>query len=331
MPTDQTIPVTTLTPPALRAFLASIIDYAGLFPPAGLPLDEAIDNFARYRTGPDAWMLARFVIPAKRLSELDGHAALFDTQPPFHFSALGTGAADADAFLPAFAKDLEAIAAFHARHPQQVKVDVMEMRLPPDLFQADAPSLHQFFADLDCRAAETLPALDLFFEVSIDDKLRQIAPALLSAMATHNASQETQIGFKMRTGGLEPAAFPQAAHLAYALVACHDAGVHFKATAGLHHPVRQYHKSVQTHMYGFFNLFGAAMLTATHDLDAPTVERILLDEDADHFRFDATGFTWQDLTTSYDDITRLRDTFAISIGSCSFDEPREDLQALGLF
>lgn len=331
MPTEQTTAAAILTPPALQAFLASIIDYAGLFPPAGLPLDEAIANYARYRTEPDAWMLGRFVIPVQRLSELDAYVALFANEPPFPFSALGTGKADADAFCIAFANDLDAIAAFHARHPQQVKVDVMEMRLPPDLYGADAPTLHGFFADLDHRVAETLLDLELFFEVPIDDTLRQIAPVLLSAIATHNASHKTQVGFKMRTGGLEPDAFPQAAHLAYALVACHNAGVHFKATAGLHHPVRQYHERVEAHMYGFFNLFGAALLLATHDLDAPTVENILLDEEARHFQFDETRFSWNDLTVSLDDIARLRNGFALSIGSCSFDEPREDLQALGLF
>src|SRR5262245_38924762 len=56
--------------PALRALLGGIIDYAGLFPPAQLPLEEAIRNYARYRTEPESWMLGRFVIPATRLKEL---------------------------------------------------------------------------------------------------------------------------------------------------------------------------------------------------------------------------------------------------------------------
>ena len=36
--------------PSLRALLTGIVDYAGLFPPAQLSLDEAIRNYARYRT-----------------------------------------------------------------------------------------------------------------------------------------------------------------------------------------------------------------------------------------------------------------------------------------
>ena len=54
---------------SLRALLSGVVDYAGLFPPAGLPLDQAIRNYARYRQGSDAWMLGRFVIPAARLAE----------------------------------------------------------------------------------------------------------------------------------------------------------------------------------------------------------------------------------------------------------------------
>ena len=41
--------------PSLRALLSGIIDYAGLFPPAKLPLDQAIRNYARYRTEPDSY------------------------------------------------------------------------------------------------------------------------------------------------------------------------------------------------------------------------------------------------------------------------------------
>ena len=68
--------------PSVRAFLSGIIDYAGLFPPARLPLDEAIWNYARYRTEQESWMLGRFVIPAASLGELDSHVHLFSARSP---------------------------------------------------------------------------------------------------------------------------------------------------------------------------------------------------------------------------------------------------------
>ena len=36
---------------AIRALLTESIDYAGLFPPAGLDMASAVENYARYRAG----------------------------------------------------------------------------------------------------------------------------------------------------------------------------------------------------------------------------------------------------------------------------------------
>ena len=52
---------------AVTAALAGLVDYAGLFPPAGLPLDVVVDQYGRYRAGRHAWMLGRLVVPADRL------------------------------------------------------------------------------------------------------------------------------------------------------------------------------------------------------------------------------------------------------------------------
>ncbi|MDE3127939.1 MAG: hypothetical protein KGL38_08030, partial [Gemmatimonadota bacterium] len=57
--------------PSLAALLARAVDYAGLFPPARLPMADAVRAYADYRHGPQAWMLGRFVVPAARLEEFD--------------------------------------------------------------------------------------------------------------------------------------------------------------------------------------------------------------------------------------------------------------------
>src|SRR5438067_11130110 len=56
---------------SLRALLEGVIDYAGLFPPAKLPLEQAVRNYARYHSEPESWMLARFVCPEKQLADLN--------------------------------------------------------------------------------------------------------------------------------------------------------------------------------------------------------------------------------------------------------------------
>ena len=204
----------------------------------------------------------------------------------------------------------------------------MEVRLPATLLGTNAA---RSFFDAVGRLCDTAaPGLELFFEAPITASLRDTAPPLLTAMAAYNREHGPRLGFKMRTGGTEPDAFPEAGPLAFALTACLRAGVPFKATAGLHHPVRHYHESVQTHMYGFFNLFGAAVLAAEHSLDEATVRAILLDEDPTHFRFTPEAFAWTTYTASPETIRLIRHAFARSYGSCSFDEPREDLEAMGL-
>jgi len=61
---------------ARRALLAELIDHAPLFPPASLPVDEALAEHERVCAGDHAWMLRRFVAPASSLGELDGDLRL---------------------------------------------------------------------------------------------------------------------------------------------------------------------------------------------------------------------------------------------------------------
>jgi len=133
----------------------------------------------------------------------------------------------------------------------------------------------------------------------------------------------------MRTGGVTADAFPASAQIAAALVTPATHQVPIKFTAGLHHPLRQYREEVQTKMHGFLNVLGAAVLAAEHKWDAAQTAEMLEDEAVGSFKFDDEFFAWRDWKI---DIRRLKDRrrCATSFGSCSFDEPREDLRALKL-
>src|SRR5262245_56527901 len=110
---------------ALRKLLAGLIDYAGLFPPAQLPLPEPVTNYLAYRSSTDAWMLGRFVIQASRLHELP------DVTADMHISALGRGGADAQNFDQGLRDDLADIAVCRERHQGRVTIDVLETKPPP--------------------------------------------------------------------------------------------------------------------------------------------------------------------------------------------------------
>jgi hypothetical protein len=94
--------------------------------------------------------------------------------------------------------------------------------------------------------------------------------------------------------------------------------------------VRHVDEHVGTLMHGFFNLFAGAALAVVHDLDEAALVEILNDDDPEHFRFTGYDVAWTDLSAPADAVARTRETLAISFGSCSFDEPRQDLRNLGL-
>lgn len=334
MPDPTESPQSLLTPP-LRSLLSDIIDYAGLFPPADLPLRESLDNYAHYRRDPEHWMLARFVIPVSRLDDLTAFSNLFTDPEPFQFSVLGTGGATADAFLDAFARDLEAIDTFHDLHSDRVHAEVMEVPLPEALLGAGIPQLTRFFQAVEQRMiAHGTAKLDLFFEVPLDERTPTITPPILAAMADQNDRQSiparSTLGFKMRTGGPYPEDVPAPQYVAFAIAQCRDAGVRFKATAGLHHPIRHYDDSIEATMHGFLNVFGAAVLADEHGLDPEAIETILREEDPKRFQFTKDEFAWGGLTADPDAIHHVRQHLATSFGSCSFDEPRDDLRELQL-
>jgi len=113
------------------------------------------------------------------------------------------------------------------------------------------------------------------------------------------------------------------------LIAAGRDHVPIKFTAGLHHPVRQFRDEVKTKMHGFLNVLGAGVLAAEHGWDQKVATQMLDDEDAASFRFSGDMFAWRDWKITASRIEAHRDLIT-SFGSCSFDEPREDLRELGL-
>jgi hypothetical protein len=312
---------------SLRALLDGIIDYAGLFPPARLPLEQVVRNYLSYRRSPESWMLARFVCPAARLAELGELLQdLGPSEAPVPVAVLARGGGDVREFLEGLRDDLEAMLAFRARHGARATLDVFEQRPPGELLAPDAPR--------DLRAAVHGPSavlveaggapLATFCEVPFTTDWFVRQGILLGALI----EEPEQLGFKFRCGGVEPSAFPSVEDVAFAVTACRLVGVPLKFTAGLHHPIRRFDAGLQVMMHGFVNVFGAAMLGHACRLEQEQLRPILADEDAGNFVFDEAGFRWKDYRAGTEEIVAARQR-VVSFGSCSFDEPRDDLRALG--
>lgn len=306
---------------SIRALFANLFDYAGLFPPANLPLETSIQNYASYQVSQDAWMLGRFIIPASRLHELDPFVSLFSQTNRLTCAALGRRSADAASCLEGLRADQELIESFCARHGAAVDIGVLELPLPPSVPDPDL---------LAAISAQVGTKMDVFLEVTVplDGDWHNVMETTLDAVSEHNGRKGTKLGIKLRTGGITAAAFPTPAQVAAVLVGCRDRELPLKFTAGLHHPVRMYRNEVGTRMHGFLNVYTAGLLAYTESADRSMIEEILSDESPSSFSFAHGRLAWREHSISAEEIERLRSTALRSYGTCSFDEPREDLKAL---
>lgn len=301
--------------PALTAFLDGLIDYAGMFAPANLALQPAIMNYAHYRHGSDNWMLSRFIIPASRLSELDeALLGLFSADTPLHLALLTTDLQTASA----------EIGRFLAAHEDRVTINIIETRLSTSITHES-----QIALDAAMLQRHALPAR-IFYELPFDAAWDAQLPNLIDTLARHNQLNGADSGFKLRCGGVAAQQFPSSVQVARAITLCRDADITLKCTAGLHHPIRHFDVAVGTMMHGFINVFGGGVLATVHGLDSAELTAIIAEEDADAFRFSAETFSWRDLSADAIQIITARQNRLLSFGSCSFDEPRTDLQTLNL-
>ena len=322
---------------SFKAFMREIIDYAGLFPPADLSLDTSLHKYNKYRNSDDAWMLSRYIIPASRLVELKPYdETLFSEGPPFVFSVLGKRTETISDYREHLQEIAAALEQFHENYKGGVQTDVLEIKLPREaVFASDADLLADIYEETARHFGnvDVFPR-DIFFEGVFDKNWEKEIGIILESMNDYNGGSSSdntiRTGFKLRCGGVEASMFPSIEQVAFTLSKVREQDVALKCTAGLHHPIRHYDHSVNTKMHGFFNVFGGAMLGYAHDFSDEQMQEVIKEEDSDHFSFTDTGFQWKGYEVTTEDIQELREVALISFGSCSFDEPREDLQKLDL-
>ncbi len=299
---------------SLHVLLDRSIDYAGMFPPCSLELEPALDNQARYVRSADAWMLNGFVLAPGQFEAAKKILSQFDPIHPLRVSVLGPKTDNPMAFCEALEETNDAIRKLSAHNVDLVSVSQLEMSLPDDVDLA-----------LLKDARSIIGSLPAFWEAP-----GVKAEQTIALLAQLNSEIDTPtFGYKLRTGGVTEDAFPTSATIAKALVSPATHQVPIKFTAGLHHPVRLFHDSVQTRMHGFLNVLGAGVLALEYDWTPKEISQMLDDEDLDAFSFTEDFFAWREWEIGTEAITARRE-LVTSFGSCSFDEPRDDLRALKL-
>ena len=299
---------------SLQALLTRSIDYAGMFPPCSLAIEPALRNQAQYVRSDDVWMLNTFVLSIDQFESTKQLLPQFDPSHTLRISALGPKTQNLTAFRDAFEETEASIRCLAKHNVDLVSVNQLEMWLPQDV---DLSTLNE--------ARSIIGDLPVFWEAPAER-----AQETITLLAEINSGMdEPTFGFKLRTGGVTADAFPTSAQISGALVTPATHQLPIKFTAGLHHPIRQFRDEVKTKMHGFLNVLGAAVLAAEHRWNARQTLLMLEDEDAASFSFTEDFFAWREWKVDVERL-RYRRKFVASFGSCSFDEPREDLRALNL-
>jgi hypothetical protein len=293
---------------SVDALLGGLVDYAGLFPPSAEAMPKAVANYASYLRGTDRKALGRFIVPVSRLAEFEKAAAgllpAAGDGEPWRLSALVSGDVGVGS---------TEIAEFNQRHGHSTAgravIDVVELKATT--------------VDDIARQSRLLPStLTAYFEIPSNGEVGALVAAIRAARGRA----------KIRTGGVTADAFPPPKEVIAFISACHQAGVPFKATAGLHHPLRGEYRltyepgSPKAQMYGYLNVFLAAALLR----DGKSVDlalRALEETDPESLVFRDGAIEWRGCSLSTSSLEAARE-FAISFGSCSFREPIDELSQL---
>ncbi len=292
---------------SVRVLLSGIIDYAGLFPPSQVSMPEAVINYATYRNSNYGWMLGRFVVPVARLDEFIESARDFvsrDGKSTWHLCV--TAGEDIN-------DTIRKVRDFNRKNAPGVFADLIEVKA-------------NTVSKIDNTVAALPEGVTAYFEIATGDAL----PDLVTTLSLKGQKA------KIRTGGVSREDFPSSKHIIRFVRTCMAANVPFKATAGLHHPIRCFkpltyaEDAPQGTMHGFLNML---LMTgfARESYRVSLLEEMMEEEFEEVFQFSELGVKWRSehfLSNAH--LGWLRQKGMHSFGSCSFDEPIADLQALGL-
>jgi hypothetical protein len=280
---------------AVDILLAGLIDYAGLFPPANLDMRPAVQNYLRYLQGRHEHVLGRFIVDLSRVDELRATA--------------GADLADlrVSVLVPPY-PDLSQVSSLFAAG---LPIQAIEFKYASP---ADVKSL-----------MESVPhGVEAYFEVPVT----WTDSSLLSAISDAGAR------VKLRMGGVVAESFPSSKATAAMLAELATRHISFKATGGLHHPIRSRHhltyevNSPVGMMHGFLNFAFAAVLLH-HGGAGGEALHILEEEDRHAWRVAPDAISCRAFLWNRDQLADTRKNFWHRFGSCSFEEPIRDLEAMG--
>jgi hypothetical protein len=315
------------------ALLGGAIDYAGTFPPAALTLEKAIQRASRWRReGKHPWLMNKMVLPVADIKKLSA-SFLYENGAdgsPWFLAALGTPCQSEipTDFYKTVEWDLRELRRCREKgFYSSCRLDIVsyETKIPVGvLTQKSAIKVYDFISPVLERTANLASSeiKDFYFEVSFEGDWKASLENMVRALVDwldENDELDLIPGIKVRTGG---ALVPSVEQLAEAVSKVTSHGLRFKATQGLHHAL--------THGkdFGFVNLFASLCLAQGYGAEAfgvPQIEACLQETKSENFHFEQDKFSWNRFTMTHDEIEAARRSHGAAFGSCSLDEPDEDL------
>lgn len=288
----------------IPALLRGLCDDAAIFPPGLLPLAEAVPAHREHLRSEYAELVGPLVLSAASL----------DALPPV-VAGLPHDELRVSLIVPApaaLAPALDRIAGIPA-----VRLASVEVALPPEMPVREALEILESTLAAGGTLAEergsgaTARLEATYIEVPRGDRRAAVLEAL--AGGPHRA--------KFRTGGVEAQLYPDERELAEAIVATARLGLAYKATAGLHHAVRNTDPGTGSEQHGFLNLL-LATEAARRGESVEVVAEILAERDGATVAAGVRALT-------PDSAAAARAGF-VSFGTCSITDPLNDLLRLGL-
>ena len=269
----------------VHPLFVDLCDDAAVFPPGNVPLADAVPAHVWHQGSAHAPVVGPFVVAAK---DLDRLAPLVASLEPRSFRlALTVPLAQLAAAL-AYADEMD-----------PVHLEALEVALPDGVAAPQVvPAVER------ALAGRRVP---VFVELPRDARRPEIVEALSG----------TGVMAKLRTGGVRADLYPNEKELASAVASMAAEGVPFKATAGLHHAVRNTDPDTGFEQHGFLNLL-AATGAALDGADEARLVTLLADRDAARVADRVRALT-----------PAVRNAFR-SFGTCSVADPVEELTGLGL-
>jgi len=279
--------------------LERLCDDAAIFPPGNAPLDVALaahvdGSWSAYRR-----FLGPFIVSADRLDELEPLTADLPPHSLWFAVTVPTPEALGDALSRSLAMPA-------------IRLAGAEVALAADTTPRHLPR-HLAAALVEAGVSST----EIYVEVPRDDRRDDVLDALA----------DSEFDAKFRTGGMRADLYPGEEELADAILGAVRRHLPFKATAGLHHAIRNTDAENGFEQHGFLNLF-LAVDAARQGVDSEEnglrdqLAATLADRDRD-----AVAGRVAALEPSR--AMAVRASFT-SFGCCGVREPLDELTALGL-